>query len=415
MHRGLAQRVLDETRERDPARRSCRLARRSTAPPPRMRAAVVDDIRAQPAATDFASLSVALQAVRRLAVGRDGDALLPRRHDVRAARRARAGAGERRGADPRAGRGHRRRRRLGPGHGRRSSRRSSRRRRCPVRFVTPAARRASAPAACAMPRSRAHRCDYVLLLDGDMVLHPQFVADHVALPRDRLLQPGRAHSARRGARRARLLAAGAGMPGAARARAGGLRRTLRAARRPALPAPLRRAANALRRHQVLQPGLLARRPAAANGFDEDMRGLGLGGQGTLRPARATRASAGRRCCSPRSPATSTTRRRPAVRRPRNRARWRETVRTGRTRCDAGIDRHRPLTRIAAFPSGRGPGRVAIRVTSPSLDANIMSTGKLVLLRHGQSIWNLENLFTGLDRRRPVRAGPARRRRRPGGC
>jgi len=24
----------------------------------------------------------------------------------------------------------------------------------------------------------------------------------------------------------------------------------------------------------------------------------------------------------------------------------------------------------------------------------MSTGKLVLLRHGQSIWNLENLFTG---------------------
>jgi 2,3-bisphosphoglycerate-dependent phosphoglycerate mutase len=26
--------------------------------------------------------------------------------------------------------------------------------------------------------------------------------------------------------------------------------------------------------------------------------------------------------------------------------------------------------------------------------NIMSTGKLVLLRHGQSIWNLENLFTG---------------------
>ena len=24
----------------------------------------------------------------------------------------------------------------------------------------------------------------------------------------------------------------------------------------------------------------------------------------------------------------------------------------------------------------------------------MSTGRLVLLRHGQSIWNLENLFTG---------------------
>jgi broad specificity phosphatase PhoE len=24
----------------------------------------------------------------------------------------------------------------------------------------------------------------------------------------------------------------------------------------------------------------------------------------------------------------------------------------------------------------------------------MSTGKLLLLRHGQSIWNLENLFTG---------------------
>jgi 2,3-bisphosphoglycerate-dependent phosphoglycerate mutase len=37
--------------------------------------------------------------------------------------------------------------------------------------------------------------------------------------------------------------------------------------------------------------------------------------------------------------------------------------------------------------------MAFATTSPTA-ASFMSTGKLLFLRHGQSIWNLENLFTG---------------------
>jgi glutamate dehydrogenase len=65
-HRGLAERVLRETRERDPARAVEGWRRRHAAATGHARG-IVDDIRAQPAAADFASLSVALQALRRLA------------------------------------------------------------------------------------------------------------------------------------------------------------------------------------------------------------------------------------------------------------------------------------------------------------------------------------------------------------
>ena len=65
-HRGLAERVLRETRERDPARAVEGWRRRHAAATDHARG-IVDDIRAQPAAADFASLSVALQALRRLA------------------------------------------------------------------------------------------------------------------------------------------------------------------------------------------------------------------------------------------------------------------------------------------------------------------------------------------------------------
>ena len=65
--RGLVQRVLEETRERDPAQAVERWVRQHGAAADHARS-VVNDIRAQPIAMDFASLSVALQAVRRLAV-----------------------------------------------------------------------------------------------------------------------------------------------------------------------------------------------------------------------------------------------------------------------------------------------------------------------------------------------------------
>jgi len=66
-HRGLVERVLEETRERDPGRALERWTKRHQAAADHARG-VVNDIRAQPAGVDYASLSVALQAVRRLVV-----------------------------------------------------------------------------------------------------------------------------------------------------------------------------------------------------------------------------------------------------------------------------------------------------------------------------------------------------------
>jgi glutamate dehydrogenase len=64
-HRGLVQRVLDETRERDAARALERWQKKHAAAAQHARG-VVNDIQSQPTGVDYASLSVALQAVRRL-------------------------------------------------------------------------------------------------------------------------------------------------------------------------------------------------------------------------------------------------------------------------------------------------------------------------------------------------------------
>ncbi len=66
-HRGLAQRVLEESRERDPQKALERWQKKHAAAAGHAQG-VVNDIRAQPSGVDFASLSVALQAVRRLVV-----------------------------------------------------------------------------------------------------------------------------------------------------------------------------------------------------------------------------------------------------------------------------------------------------------------------------------------------------------
>jgi glutamate dehydrogenase len=65
-HRGLTHRVLGETRERDPDRAVQAWRDRHAAEAEHARG-IVDDLRAQPGVADFASLSVALQAMRRLA------------------------------------------------------------------------------------------------------------------------------------------------------------------------------------------------------------------------------------------------------------------------------------------------------------------------------------------------------------
>jgi glutamate dehydrogenase len=65
-HRGLTEQVLRGTRERDPARAVEAWRARHAAAAGHARG-IVEDIRAQPATADFASLSVALQALHRLA------------------------------------------------------------------------------------------------------------------------------------------------------------------------------------------------------------------------------------------------------------------------------------------------------------------------------------------------------------
>jgi glutamate dehydrogenase len=67
VHRTLAQGVLESSRETDPVKALEKWLHRNQAAAEHARA-VINDIRAQTAAVDFASLSVALQAVRRLAV-----------------------------------------------------------------------------------------------------------------------------------------------------------------------------------------------------------------------------------------------------------------------------------------------------------------------------------------------------------
>jgi hypothetical protein len=104
------------------------------------------------------------------------------------------------------------------------------------------------------------RCEYVVLLDGDMVVHPDFLADHLALARPgyfsqgvRMLLDARATE--------RMLDGAAGLPGLLSPGLGGARRAY-----------------------GLQPGVLARRPARGQRLRRSDDRLGVGGQGTLRPA-----------------------------------------------------------------------------------------------------------------------------------
>ena len=67
VHRSLAQGVLESSREKDPVKSLDKWLARNKAAAEHARA-VINDIRAQTTEIDFASLSVALQAVRRVAV-----------------------------------------------------------------------------------------------------------------------------------------------------------------------------------------------------------------------------------------------------------------------------------------------------------------------------------------------------------
>jgi len=70
VHRNLAQKVLESSRQSDPGKAVERWLDRHRAEADHARA-VINDIRAQTTAIDFASLSVALQAVRRVSLAED--------------------------------------------------------------------------------------------------------------------------------------------------------------------------------------------------------------------------------------------------------------------------------------------------------------------------------------------------------
>jgi glycosyltransferase involved in cell wall biosynthesis len=182
------------------------------------------------------------------------------------------------------------------------------------------------------------RCEYVVLLDGDMVAHPHFLADHLALAR-----PGHYSQGVRilldGPATRRMFDSAAGLPGALSPGLGIVRRAY-ALRWPALARPVRRVANGLVSIKACNQGFWRDDLLAVNGFDEAMTGWGSEDKELC--ARLENAGVRRQTLlfaavawhldhppAPRSRAAA------------NRDHWRETVRLRLTRCASGIDGHHP--------------------------------------------------------------------------
>ncbi len=181
-------------------------------------------------------------------------------------------------------------------------------------------------------------CEYVVLLDGDMVVHPQFLADHVALARRgfysqgvRILLDERAtQSVLRDATR---------LPGVLAPGLGATRRPY-AVHAPSITARVCRSANAFVAVKACNQGFWRDDLLAANGFDETM--CGWGSEDKELCARIENAGIRRQTLLFAAIAWHL-RHEPAPRHAAaaNRARWLDTVRTGRRRCDCGIDGHVP--------------------------------------------------------------------------
>jgi len=182
----------------------------------------------------------------------------------------------------------------------------------------------------------ATRCEYVVLLDGDMVAHPRFIEDHAGLARAGHYSQGvRILLDRRAT--ARALASVDFLPGPSSAGLGLVRRAYALRTRPP-PLPIRRCANAIVSIKSCNQGFWRDDLLAVNGFDEAMRGWGSEDKELC--ARLRNAGIRRQTLlfsaiafhlahppAPRDHAEA------------NRARWRATVASGRTRCEAGIDGH----------------------------------------------------------------------------
>ncbi len=181
------------------------------------------------------------------------------------------------------------------------------------------------------------RCEYVVLLDGDMVAHPDFLADHLALARPAFFSQGVRMLLDAQATQ-RMLDGAAGLPGPLAPGLGGVRRAY-GLRSPALARAVRSLANAVVAIKACNQGFWRDDLLAVNGFDEAMTGWGaedkelcarLENSGVRRQTLLFAAVAWHLDHAPAPRASAEA----------NRARWQDSVRLRRTRCEAGIDGHR---------------------------------------------------------------------------
>lgn len=197
------------------------------------------------------------------------------------------------------------------------------------------------------------RRDYVLLLDGDMIMHPRFVEDHLRLARTGHYSQGvRVRLDSRAT--ARALRSPDAVPRAADPGLGLARRAY-AVHAPRAARALRRVANGLIAVKSCNQGFWRADLLRVNGFDEAL--VGWGAEDKELCARLDNAGVRRQSLlfaaiayhldhapAPRDAATA------------NRRRWQETVRTGRRRCEYGIDGHvEGPGGTPVFPSGGSPG------------------------------------------------------------
>jgi glycosyltransferase involved in cell wall biosynthesis len=116
------------------------------------------------------------------------------------------------------------------------------------------------------------RCDYLVFIDGDMLLHPDFIADHRRLARPGYFTQGvRVHADAR--LTARLIGNPARWPGPFTRGLGGARRAY-LLRSPALSTATRRLANALVAIKGCNQAFWRDDLARVNGFDERIVGWG---------------------------------------------------------------------------------------------------------------------------------------------
>ena len=179
-------------------------------------------------------------------------------------------------------------------------------------------------------------CEYLVLLDGDMVMHPEFISDHLeAATPGRYSQGVRVPLDERASRRLELSAAP--FP-AWSARGVGLLRRSYLVRSRRLARRSRRIGNSLVSVKSCNQGFWREDLVRVNGFDEAIVGWGsedkelcarLDNAGLNRQTLLFAAIACHLAHPPASRSLAET----------NRHRWQETVRTGRVRCELGISSH----------------------------------------------------------------------------